>query len=714
MQRSQCESSARRWWLRSARLLWAALVLSGSCGDETAEAASVGSPPTEPQGDSGQAALDAATRSAARSRSYASASATLVAVADDAADGGSTAVAGHADFRGTTEGVDLQIELQTCTGEAAYLLAILEASDCSIASLQAAEWQQGRAQDLPVLACPGTGVGQAATGYSRPSAKEGAWTVGDGSASDVVGRVLVVRGAHETAPAACGVIRRGEDVQRLELPPDDQAPSIAARAAVGGICYGRQYPGSTPRCPDDAALLRCEATHCDIGTCLQTCDAYASCLDRQGTQCSFTSGCEPSAACAKCQDEIQRCSQTFCAEHAWCAATPSPDGPCQRVASCCALQGPEAQFCLGTLVPVLSGLGGDSSCIGNMIDLGFTPLLHVPCTFGPVQVPTGSGESMDTTSTDPGIPLADHHAGIACASDEDCPGGLCAPASQAAAADGGMASRYCTRPCEATHECGRDGTCSGVDGAKQCFAACRDQRDCREGFLCSGGAQGALLSLPGSCRPKRQPDQLADGVAGRACANDTQCGGGHCATQNLLGTSYPGNYCTARCYEDTHCGKGGVCLWTPGSSDPGYCLQQCNGDADCPREDYGCWELSDGTRALHACYPRMRPLPDHRTGSACTSDEDCGAPHAYCAKTLPYYGALTTNETREAPEGYCTQRCALDVECGAGAQCINQGTLGGLCFATCTTNKPCRDGYTCYAHGRDNDLTASVCLGAMP
>lgn len=707
IQRSESQSLCNRSW---ALLLCAALIASGACGDDSTDARSPdparsGAPEAGPHSDAGKT-TDAATSNALRRQSFAAATATLTALADDASDGGPVAIMGQARFRATSEGVDLEIALQSCTGDASYTLAILDAADCTSKSLQAAEWAQGLGRSLPVVDCLGTGVGQAATGHARRSDNPGAWSIGDGSDSDLLDRVFVVRTRREGLPVACGVITRSEDVQRLELPPEDQPPSVASRAAVGGICFQRQYPGSSARCPDDAAVLRCQETHCDIGHCLQTCQAYASCLDRLGTQCSFTSECEASEACRECQDQVHSCSQSFCAEHTWCPAMPTPDGPCQRVAYCCALQGPEASYCLSTLVPLLSGFGGDDSCIGNMIDLGFTPLLHVPCTFGPVESP--SEPIMRTTSSDPDTQLADRHAGIACASDADCPGGMCAQASEASA------NGFCTRACEASFECGREGVCSGAVGAKQCFAACWDQSECREGFRCIGRADGGAIRFPGSCLPERRTDHLEDGIAGRACTDDVQCNGGHCASQNLLGTSYPGNYCTGRCYHDAQCGQGGVCMWTPGLSDPGYCLQRCSSDADCTRDDYGCWELSDGSRPVHACYPRMRPLPDHRTGGACTSDAECGAPNASCAETLPFYGSFYTNETREAPSGYCTQRCALDIECGAGAQCINYGTEGGLCFATCTPEKPCREGYACYPHGRDNDPTASICVVASP
>jgi hypothetical protein len=670
--------------------LWTVLIFAVACGGEPSRAPDVAAPPAD---------ADAGAAHALRSQRFASASVLLAEATDDATDGGSYPLAGRARFRQTSEGVDFEIELQTCSGGSVYSYALLDASDCSGARSTTPVGQR-----LPALPCVGSAVAQAATGYSWRSDSQETWTIGDGSASDVVGRAFIVYIDDPAAPVACGVITRAEDLQRLALPPDEQAPSLAARAAVGGICLQRQYPGSSPHCPDDAALLRCEATHCDIGNCLQTCQSYASCLDEQGAQCTLA--CEASVECTACQNQVQQCASMFCGEHAWCPAAPTPDGPCQRIAHCCALQGPKGKFCTDVVAPLISSLGGDANCIGNMMDLGYLPLLEVPCTFGPVQWPTSA--DMGAPPSAPAPALADRHAGSACAGDADCPGGGCAPPEDASGAG------FCTRSCEASYECGADGVCSGSQDAKQCFAACREQSQCRDGFVCSGEVQGGRLTLPGACRPKRQADDLDDGVAGRACASDADCAGGYCGVENLLGTSYPGNYCTARCYEDEHCGRGGVCLWTRISSDPGYCLQGCGSDADCTRDDYGCWELSDGSRTLHACYPRMRPLPARSAGSACSSDAECGAAHASCAKSLPFYGSFTTNDVREAPGGYCTQRCALDVECGAGAQCINHGTTGGLCFSSCAPDKPCREGYACYPHGRANDPTSAVCVVAVP
>jgi len=662
------------------------MIVIASCGDDDAEAPS-GTP------DAGVRAPDGG-----RSALFPTARALLEPVLDAAADGG-VAVRGTATWAGTVEGVDVQVSLSGCAGEGTYPLVILQ-GDCSPQSLRGPVW----ADDLPALVCAGTGAGIGGTSYERPQSRAGAWTIGDGAASDLVGHALAVRDAAGVI-VSCGVIEQGADLQRRPLPPADQAPLLESRAAIGGVCLARQFAGASPKCPDSAALLQCEALHCDLAGCLDTCGAHTACLDQRGDVCDITGPCAPSAECVTCQGEMQTCAMYFCGEHMFCGASPTPGGPCERMAGCCALQGAESSVCMGLLLPFLAGLGGDANCVGSMMDWDVVSHMHVPCTFGPGE-PSVEPDPAPPTSDAP--QLAEGRAGADCSTDADCPGGSCA---QAAANGVG----YCTRACEAASECGSTGMCSGGHGTsgKQCLARCEEHADCRDGFVCTGKLDGARLTVPGVCSPKRRADQLADKVAGRSCESDDECSGGTCARTNLLGTSYPGNYCTARCYDDAHCGKGGVCVWSHHSSEPGYCLQRCAADTDCTREDYGCWELGDGVRTLQACYPLLRALPNGRAGQACSTDAECGSPHAYCAKELPYDG-LVTNELQPAPGGYCTQRCALDRECGAGAQCINYGSSGGLCFASCSSAAGCRDGYVCFPHSRDNDETAAVCVTPGP
>lgn len=633
-----------------------------------------------------------------------------------AADGGASFVGGKAAFRATSEGVDLEIALTSCVAGAAYRLSIVDALDAAgCAQVASSEAGSPLGERLPPLHCLGLGGrGAAGTGHSRSAMNDAPWTLGDGSASDLVGRLLIVRDGALGTPVACGLIARSDDVIRPPMPPADQAPSIAARASIGGGCLGRMYPGSTPRCFDDAALLNCEAVHCEIGSCLQTCAAYAKCLDQEDDVCAPAASCDFGADCDLCMSQVQQCSKSFCAEYAFCGALPTPDGPCHRLANCCALQGKDGDAKLAVIVPLVAGLGGDENCVGSMNDWAVLSQWKVPCLFA------ASDHAMTSPTVSPPArlpfatgPLADGVSGAACKTDAECRGGRCAPVAKQGAGASTDASGYCTRACDNSSQCGRGGTCvtSQATEGKECLAACTEQADCRSGFACTGGVHGSGIVLPGACHAWRQPDQLADQVAGRACQADTDCDGGKCTASNLLGTTYPGNYCTARCYEDAQCGQGGVCLWTRNSDALGYCLASCDVDADCAREEYGCWEMSDGTRLFHACYPRKRSLPDRRAGQPCIRDADCGAPDATCAKQLPYSG-LATNDVIDAPGGYCTQRCALDRECGEGAQCINYGTSGGLCFATCTNDTNCRTGYTCFPHLRNSDETDAVCVVA--
>lgn len=709
----------------SSLVVSSALVLSAACKEDAAPnvdaaimangadagvhgAADTGADARVP--DAKNAAMDAGPPVTQR---FAAATAELTALEAFAPDGGVFPLAATANWRTTSEGVDLDLTLTGCVAGVPYAFSILDArGKGGCAQVASSEMASDLGQGLPQLHCFGAG-GRAATGYSRSAAGKAPWTIGGGSAADLVGQVLVVRDGPLGKLLACGAITRSADVERAPLPPVDQAPSIAARATIGGVCLGRQYAGSNPSCPDNAALLRCEAVHCEIGRCLESCESYASCLDQQADGCAATTRCEVSAECGLCMSQLSLCSKTFCGEDAFCAASPTPDGPCHRLANCGALQGTAEDDGLIVVVPLVAALGGDANCIGSMNDWAVVSSLKVPCLYGPEPPAT----VMPPPAQEPasGGLLADGLAGAACKADAECPGGRCAPVAMQPATASTAASGYCTTACDTASDCGHGGSCatSQSSAGKECLAECNEQTDCRPGFVCTGRLQGTAIVLAGACHPLRQPDQLADHVAGRACQVDENCSGGTCSTTNLLGTTYPGNYCTARCYEDAQCGQGGVCLWTRNSDDLGYCLASCNADADCAREDYGCWAMTDGTRLLHACYPLKRPLPDGRTGQPCTVDADCGAPGASCEKRLPYVG-LVTNELVDVPGGYCTQHCSLDRECGKGAQCINYGTSGGLCLATCTSDATCRAGYACFPHSRASDTTAAVCVAPSP
>jgi hypothetical protein len=311
--------------------------------------------------------------------------------------------------------------------------------------------------------------------------------------------------------------------------------------------------------------------------------------------------------------------------------------------------------------------------------------------------------------------LPDDVAGKGCKRDSDCETGRCERSLQIAAgadvldAPGG----YCTLDCSTDAHCGRGGHCSVPAGADtgQCLGECRGDDDCREGYKCVGGskglgAHGQGIEIAGSCQPKPEVRRLASGVAGRPCVSDADCAGGRCAANSPLGPAYPGNYCTARCFEDTDCGIGAACLAFAGSADPGHCFETCSADSDCTREQYRCAQLRPG---FDACYPAPRALPDHTAGRACDSDAACGGARGSCLSDLPY-GTFSAYEPVPAPGGYCSQECSLDEQCGKGAQCISRGVMGGMCLVTCEEREDCREGYQCIAHGRANNDHEKVCV----
>lgn len=316
------------------------------------------------------------------------------------------------------------------------------------------------------------------------------------------------------------------------------------------------------------------------------------------------------------------------------------------------------------------------------------------------------------TSETPVDRLADDLAGAPCTADDECAGGRCAlRATGATGAESMTYLGYCTRSCTSNLECGGGGLCTRAGASaepRECRKSCEMQSDCRDGFYCVGAGRISGIRTLGVCRFPEATDRLADDVAGKTCAMDADCPGGRCAETNPVGSSYPGNYCTGRCYDDAECGRGGVCLFAPGTSDPGNCLGRCETDADCVREGYRCWELGAVTRVIRACFPGADPLPDHVAGEPCATDADCDG--ASCARELPVFGVF--DRTVPAPDGYCTGRCAFDADCGSFAQCITTGRRGGICVANCDEERPCRDGYDCLPHMRDNTSTDKICVAS--
>ena len=212
----------------------------------------------------------------------------------------------------------------------------------------------------------------------------------------------------------------------------------------------------------------------------------------------------------------------------------------------------------------------------------------------------------------------------------------------------------------------------------------------------------AGITIPDTCRPKPDTDQLGDNVAGKPCMAAADCNGGSCLTvrggfMDMGGTTMlPGGYCTGNCTEDSHCGEGGVCSPPLLEGLTGSCFEVCVGDGDCNRIGYRCLEIGPN---LRGCDLFPDPLPDNQAGKACSSDADCGGVMDTCDTALPAPGLFTGDVP--APDGYCSQLCVEDADCGAGGVCIGAGIprWRGACFKPCTAATDCRTGYTCAPRG---------------
>jgi hypothetical protein len=195
--------------------------------------------------------------------------------------------------------------------------------------------------------------------------------------------------------------------------------------------------------------------------------------------------------------------------------------------------------------------------------------------------------------------LADGIVGAGCKKDADCGTGTCLLQERITSAT--YPGGYCTGSCVEDVECGAGGVCSpGFLGAVGvCYLGCEHDGDCgRDGYRCREVA-GDHVCVPG---PKPLPDHLA----GAACKDDQDCGGGPmtCAS-DVAGVPAQGGYCTQSCALDDDCGAGGTCISGVDIVvlSTGSCVQSCVPPNGC-REGYVCRSLSGATNDTHGvCVP---------------------------------------------------------------------------------------------------------------
>jgi hypothetical protein len=306
--------------------------------------------------------------------------------------------------------------------------------------------------------------------------------------------------------------------------------------------------------------------------------------------------------------------------------------------------------------------------------------------------------------------LSDETAGNACKTDGDCANGMCL--TSIAGAFGGASMEapggYCSAGCTTDAECGEGGVCArafpSFAGAPatpgHCMKGCGTAEECRDGYRCvnalgmapSGNPMDPTAALlgPAACQPTPPTTQLSDGVTGKPCQNDKECGKCRCSkTEGMM--TFPMGYCSGDCLKDADCGAGGTCTLPTLGSGAGSCYSSCqtHGDSDC-REGYRC--RTNGSR--RQCLPGPAPLGAGVVGRECTADADCGGAPMSCVTTL---GGAT------APRGYCSISCSDNSDCGAEGTCV--GGLGsafasllgttGTCYRVCVDSSMCRSGYVC-------------------
>jgi hypothetical protein len=124
----------------------------------------------------------------------------------------------------------------------------------------------------------------------------------------------------------------------------------------------------------------------------------------------------------------------------------------------------------------------------------------------------------------------------------------------------------------------------------------------------SAGAAGSSIAAAG---------RLADGIVGKACETNPDCGTGSCQkTIAVVNTPYPGGYCSGRCLSDDACGANGVCV--PGILGAvGSCFLRCDEASGCKREGYRCRVVSNVGRCVAAPSLRERCRVRRRRDELC-------------------------------------------------------------------------------------------------
>lgn len=326
---------------------------------------------------------------------------------------------------------------------------------------------------------------------------------------------------------------------------------VRCRPSIGACTLEASCSGTLPFCPDPPVA---DGTPCDDGwecslgdrcvggVCefLATADAGTPCLD--GDPCSATSVCDGWVNCVlatavQCTAPFPDCQVPYCSQGVGCAWFPKPSSTlCDDGDACTISDHCSNGACVGTSTVTCP----DQPCLVSGTCSPSTGL----CSY----VPRADGTSCDDRDV--------------CTIDDVCTAGRCGGAP---------------KPCSPASACRQAGVCDATTGA--CVdAPLPDGTPCNDGNACtvedacrSGACAGAAKTCPpaavchgaascnpstGACEAAAQPDGTAcdDGLS---CTLDDRCAAGACAGR-VPQCPDPGP-----CQRVTRCGDDGGCAWAP-------------------------------------------------------------------------------------------------------------------------------------------------------
>jgi Dickkopf N-terminal cysteine-rich region len=272
-----------------------------------------------------------------------------------------------------------------------------------------------------------------------------------------------------------------------------------------------------------------------------------------------------------------------------------------------------------------------------------------------------------------------------CVTSGDCPAGqICLEVTQDVTAKTCLPSGTLPANCS-------DSTLNGDETDLDCGGSCSP---CADGATCGAAAdcQSAICSAMLCVAPT-----CSDGIQNGA-ETDTDCGGG-CPNGCLI---------TQTCNLPSDCGAPLTCTG-------GVCVEECQGDADCPTG-----ERCISPQGTKLCAP---PLP---TGSSCQNPLDCSS--GVCA--MQQCAAPTCSDTvKNGTEinvdcgGSCAA-CGVGQTCTTNGQCSTMFCQNGLCTPPACGDAikngdetgvdcggscaPCSDGNPCF---QPSDCTSLTCSG---